>query len=182
MAPKESIMILSAYNLSLDLDHLGLPKGVAKAIGENVVLSYLLQNGFQQAISDAGAVAKDAEIPPTMTREEYIAARRKDRLERILKGDVTKGAGRGPRLVGLEKCIFEATIIRLKAAYAKAARSWPAGKGTAEAERKLVEEYWSVPRKSHAEVRAAAETMFKSQSAQDDLDDLLGDITPPAAA
>jgi hypothetical protein len=171
----------TAYGQTLDLDTLGLAKSVVKAIMENKVLSYCIGNGWTQSIGDAGALSKSEEIPPTMTKPELIAARRADKAERIRKGEVGQGSARGPRAVGFEKFLHDASVIRLKASYSAAKKVFPSGKGSAEKIRAAVEEYWSKERKSHAEVRAAAQAAFEASKVtaenEDDLEDILDDLT-----
>jgi hypothetical protein len=162
-----------AAGFTLSLADLGLAEAPCAA------LAYLIQYGLNKSISDAGALAKDAKLPEGKTREEHIADLRKSRFEAIQRGEVGSSS-RGPRLRGYDAILAQVTWDTVAAAKKKASAAWvpPKGKGSAEAIREAVADYWSKPRKSQEEVTRKAREQFEAQGtttiAEEDLDDILG--------
>lgn len=102
-------------------------------------LMYLVANGFTQSITDAGAMARDERT------DAAVAERRAKRFNAIMTGEVGASGPRGPRVTGLDAMARDVAIERLRAAFAKAKRSWPDGKGAAEFIRGKVAELLAHP-------------------------------------
>lgn len=167
---------LEAYDLEITSAQLHLPDVIADEIAKLPSAMYLLANGFRQSIGDAGAVM-EKDIPVGMSKEDFIADKRQQRLQAILQGKVGL-ANRGPRLRGIEAIEFELVVEKiLKPLFTKAQKSWPSGKGSAEDIRGRVAEYWAKPRTSHGEIKKEAKKIFEAQAkslaTEEDLSDLV---------
>jgi hypothetical protein len=168
-----TMFTLRAYDLPLSHTDLGLSDKEAKILAGNPRVMYLLGYGYTQVIGDAATtIAKDL---PEADKPAARTAKRQARHASILDGTFDQRRDRGPRRIGLDQCLFDAAVMALKAAQAKAGLPWPQGKGSSEAIRTAVEAYWSVERPGHTAVRQAAQMAYDAQNAMPDSEDL-GDI------